>query len=440
MGSLLEDKQLLIKDLTGINSSKKNYYIELKKKSNQILKQNAQLEIINKLAKSINVNMSITEMMESVAERLTQVFSFQTLELYILQEDQLTLEVQLPENFSPPCQAVNTQEKKELLWEAVEKKQSFWRLDTELGQPLLMIVPLLTKDRVVGVLAICSCQETNVDQSNVTFGEQLANQLAVCIENAQLYKEVKEKLAIEAQVRQSAKLAAVGQMAAGVAHELNNPLTAILGNAQLMLREIDDPHSKQYKLATDIIQSSIRCKKIIDGLLTFSRQEKQPFGLVDINQALDRVLNLVGHQIDINQIKLVVTKNQDESFVLGNSQQLEQVLINLILNAKDALAENPKPIISITVETKDHVQLGKTLQISVVDNGQGIKKSDLTSIFNPFFTTKGPGHGTGLGLSVSLGIAEAHEGTIEVESQQGQGSKFTLIIPMERGDYQCRLY
>jgi C4-dicarboxylate-specific signal transduction histidine kinase len=428
---VFEDKKNIIQNLTGINSSKKNYYIELKKKNSQILKQNTQLEIINKLAKNINVDMSITEMMASVVEKLRQVFTFQVMELYLLQDEELTLKVRLPEMDKEGYCSACDPHKKKLLWEAVKNKKSILhQLEEDKTNPrLLIIVPLITKNKVIGVLTTCKEVDINVDESDLTFNEQLADQLAVCIENAQLYEEVKEKLAIEAQLRQSTKLAAIGQMAAGVAHELNNPLTAILGNAQLLMRQMGQ-QQREKQLTEDIYNCSLRCKKIIEGLLTFSRQEKQPFSKIDLNHSIERVLSLIGYQIDTDKIKLTVRQGEDIPHVTGSSQMIEQVIINLVLNAKDALSEIENPVISLRTECCNHPRLGSCVVIAVSDNGPGISKDNLANIFNPFFTTKAIGAGTGLGLPISLGIAEAHGGTIDVESKENAGSTFALIIPV----------
>ncbi|MGF7184855.1 signal transduction histidine kinase [Desulfitispora alkaliphila] len=446
---MYDQKKNLIEDLTGIKSSKKNYYIELKKKNLQTQKQNTQLEIINKLAKSINVNTSIQEMMESVAEKLRQVLSFEFMELNLLEGEDLNTRVSLPEKDvgGLECTRCSVEDRNSLFWKSVAEKRSFLRTKfsvknheyceeqvlAQLGIRALIVVPLVTKEKVIGVLTICSGHEEGFTKLDLVFGEQLADQLAVCIENAQLYDELKKKLAIEAQVRQSAKLAAIGEMAAGIAHELNSPLTAILGDAQLLKRKAKSENNIEFKLATDIVNSGIRCKKIIEGLLTFSRQDQQPFTMVHMNIIVDRALNLIRYQVDSNNVRLLVELDKELPRIEGSSQQLEQVLINLILNAKDAVSHRQGGEIRLRTGMKHHASMGKCVTTSVTDNGIGISEELLTDIFNPFYTTKPPGQGTGLGLSVTMGIIEAHGGKIHVESKEGEGSTFIVYIPVKEG-------
>lgn len=247
--------------------------------------------------------------------------------------------------------------------------------------------------------------------------------------------DITERLQIEAQLVQSGKLAAIGEMAAGIAHELNNPLTAILGNTQLLLRTMKDERS--YKLLSDIYSCGKRCKTIIQNLLTFSRQDEYMFEECSINEAVEQVLGFIGDQIQKQNI--TIQKQLDDSLELieGNIQQIGQIILNLLINAKDALEEIEDGKKTITIETKLVTEAEKRwVVLCVKDNGKGISEQHLQEIFHPFFTTKRPGKGTGLGLSVSLGIAQAHGGTIEVSSELGKGSEFRLKLPAkeERGD------
>ncbi|RBW68479.1 sensor histidine kinase [Bacillus taeanensis] len=244
-------------------------------------------------------------------------------------------------------------------------------------------------------------------------------------------KDVTDKLQMEAQLMHSGKLAALGEMAAGVAHELNSPLTAILGNSQILMREFHKDNSS-YNLLHDIKQCGIRCKKIIQNLLTFSRQEELRVEKCSINQAVEQVLSLVGYQIRRNEIDLSIQLTEELPFFQGNLQQIEQIVINLLLNAKDSLEmskkTNKKIIIKTTFQKRNDY---KWLVLSVKDNGIGIVDKHLSEIFHPFFTTKEAMKGTGLGLSVSLGIAKAHGGTIEVKSTYQRGSIFSLLLPLD---------
>jgi two-component system NtrC family sensor kinase len=248
------------------------------------------------------------------------------------------------------------------------------------------------------------------------------------------FKNVTQQKVIEAQLVQSEKLAAIGKLAAGVAHELNSPLTAILGNAQLLLREFPEKN-ENLELLADIKECGIRCKNIIRNLLTFARQQPMSLGPIAVNDVLTRAVSLVTHQITQEQIELTCSQESSLPNIVGNCQQLEQVIINLLVNAKDAFedcwdgkAKKKKIIIKNGCSTKE----GRNyIFISVEDNGCGMDEETLANIFTPFFTKKAVGKGTGLGLAVSLGIIQNHGGSIECISKgEGKGSKFTVWLPV----------
>lgn len=247
-------------------------------------------------------------------------------------------------------------------------------------------------------------------------------------------KNVTEKIKMEAQLMESGKLAAIGEMAAGVAHELNSPMTVIIGNSQMILRDGENNESNT-ELLKDVYNCGLRCKKIIQNLLTFSRQDQRPMSRTSLNDVVDRVLSLIQYQINRNNVEINVELDPDLPKVLANEHQLDQVLINFLLNARDALENstgNKKIIISTQIRKSDQTTYAIA---SVADNGEGIPQENITKIFNPFFTTKAATRGTGLGLSVSLGIAEAHGGTIEVENNPEGGSKFSLVIPVNTENF-----
>jgi len=235
----------------------------------------------------------------------------------------------------------------------------------------------------------------------------------------------------------SIKLASMGEMSAGVAHELNSPLTAIVGNSQLLLRETS-PDNPQHQLIKDIHSSGIRCQRIIKNLLTFSRQDELSFEEVDLNEVIESALALAAYQIEKSKIELVVKLTPDIPKLSGSSNGLEQIIVNLLLNAKDAVEEKLRGDRSaekgtITIETRLHPD-GALAIVNITDNGCGIEQKHVPQIFNPFYTTKQSGKGTGLGLSVSLGIAQVHGGFIDLETAVGTGSTFSLILPLPKDE------
>lgn len=248
-------------------------------------------------------------------------------------------------------------------------------------------------------------------------------------------RELKEA---QAKLIQTEKMAAVGQLAAGVAHELNNPLGGILGFAQYTYSKMknkkaqdltDEEISTYSAYLKDIEQQSIRCKKIVQNLLKFSRSStKVDFEVLSLNAVLDDTLMFVQHQLSMSKVRL--KKNLEPSLpkVNGNTGMLQQVFTNIILNALQAMPQGG----NLTVSTKITGSFGegkKGVEVAFTDTGFGIPSESLDKIFEPFFTTKKVGQGTGLGLSVSYGIIKEHKGEIKVKSEVGKGTTFIILLP-----------
>jgi signal transduction histidine kinase len=225
---------------------------------------------------------------------------------------------------------------------------------------------------------------------------------------------------------QSHKLRAVGRLTAGVAHELNNPINNIMLTAA-MLKE-DYPSLSDHDrldMITDLEEQAERSRKIVANLLDFAREGEMEMGHLDVRDIVGESLNLVANQLKLSKVKAGVELGENLPPVNGDRQYLSQIFVNLILNAVDAMPEGGSLRISSDTELE-----GGFLAIHVADDGSGIPEHILQSIFDPFFTTKSTGKGTGLGLSVSLGIARSHGGDIRVASREGEGTTFTVLLPI----------
>lgn len=543
---MLENKHEMIALLTGVKSSKKNYYTELKTTVHQLRKKNMQLEIINEVMKSMKVDMSLSEILQNVTDKLKLLMSCDRLSLLLLKNGELILTNVYPEeNLRVKLKpAIPTEHS--IYWSALKNKQTIFKLLNDgsdefyekgplqsLNLQSVLVLPIYLKNKGIGILSIGRHDGSKWSVDDQLFLEQLTGHIAVSIENTRLFnevvaskqqwedtfkavddmiivfdknlnvlqfndsvktffdlnedspsflilgkqcksliqetfhsqrpeycdlyfhgnsicesyaypvqndqhqvygvilymKDVANKRKMEAQLLHAGKLAAIGEMAAGIAHELNSPLTAILGNSQLLLRKTSHQDSA-YSLLNDIKNCGDRCKRIIKSLLTFSHQDVYIFEEFSLNEAIKQVLNLLKYQLDKTEITIKLELHEGLPSIKGSQQQIEQIIVNLLLNARDALeisrsTENKE----ITVKTAFH---NSEVQLSVQDNAIGIEEIRLTEIFHPFYTTKEKEKGTGLGLSVSLGIAEAHGGTIEVSSKIGKGSKFLLRLPLNR--------
>jgi PAS domain S-box-containing protein len=247
--------------------------------------------------------------------------------------------------------------------------------------------------------------------------------------NAGFFRDITERKKAEQQALVNAKLASVGELVAGVAHEVNNPLTGILGYAQLLADRNDVPQSVKEDLQK-IYEESRRTVKIVQNLLRFARQYKPEKNLVDINELLERTLELEDYKMRTSNIMLSTKLVADLPLILADYNQLQQVVLNIVTNAQQAIAEtNCKGKIKVTTDVvEDYVR------ISISDNGPGISPENITRIFDPFFTTKQAGSGSGLGLSVCHGIITEHGGNIYAESTRGRGTTFIIELPIATGE------
>lgn len=226
----------------------------------------------------------------------------------------------------------------------------------------------------------------------------------------------------QGQLAQADKLASVGRLAAGVAHEINNPLTGVLSYASLLRKRLAGDAEAAEDLDV-IVRETVRCRGIIRGLLDFARPAPPARKPMDLNEVVRKAVAVVMTQLSLNQVALSLDLAPELPDVLADANQIQQVAVNLLLNAGDAIGGEGG---SIRVGTC--AGAGGSVELAIRDNGRGISAEDLPRIFEPFYTTKG-NHGTGLGLAVSWGIVEAHSGTLEVQSEPGQGTTFTLRIP-----------
>jgi len=247
-----------------------------------------------------------------------------------------------------------------------------------------------------------------------------------------IFTDLRQRLKIERQLQethlqlvQSEKMASVGKLAAGVAHEINNPLGGILIYASLMLEDMpeDDPRRPDIQR---IVQETTRCKEIVKSLLEFGHQSGPKFEPVDVNRAIMDGLFFLENQAIFHNIEIVKDLDPFLPRAMGNASQLKQVFMNMVVNAADAMAGNGKLTIRTRLSEDESF-----LNIEFSDTGVGIPEDNLSKIFDPFFTTKEVGKGTGLGLAVCYGIIEKHGGRIEVESQVGEGTTFRIILPVK---------
>jgi PAS domain S-box-containing protein len=240
-----------------------------------------------------------------------------------------------------------------------------------------------------------------------------------------IIKDITEWKRLQQQLQQTDRLASIGELAAGVAHEINNPLGIIMGYAGILLNELKENPSLREDIEK-IYRNAEVCKRIVEDLLKFSRRTETKPELYNMNQLINEVTDMIGYRFDENNIK--IKKELDESIpeIYVDTEKMRQVIMNILINAIQAIKHNGIITIKTTLNREN-----RKLIISISDSGTGIPEDIVGKIFEPFFTTKQPGEGTGLGLSVSYGIVKEHNGDIRVESRRGKGTTFHIILPAE---------
>jgi two-component system NtrC family sensor kinase len=240
-----------------------------------------------------------------------------------------------------------------------------------------------------------------------------------------MLKEIKDR---ENQLIESRKMAAVGTLTAGIAHEINNPLNNISLTAEAMIEEFSEwSEEEKMDMLKDIFTQVERASATVANLLDFTHRDETSFNVLPVQEILESTTTLIKNELLVNNISLKMRFDDNISKIRGHHQNLQQVFLNLFLNAIDAMKNGGDLSISTRVE-------GNAVRIDVRDTGTGIPKENLGMIFDPFFTTKEVGKGTGLGLSVSYGIIEKHHGTITAESEEGKGTNITVFLPLAEND------
>jgi len=233
-----------------------------------------------------------------------------------------------------------------------------------------------------------------------------------------------ELVRMQARMAQSERLASLGMLAAGVAHEINNPLGGILALTALTVEDLPEQHPNRPNLE-EVVRQAERCRTIVRGLLEFSRQSELQLEVVDLNRVLDDTLALVAKQAAFFNVDVVRDQMEDLPPIAGDRSQLSQVILNLVVNAVQAMEERG----TLTITTRFD-PANDAVEMAFADTGRGIAPEDLGRVFDPFFTTKTDGQGTGLGLSIAYGIVTRHHGTITVESAVGRGTTFRIRLPV----------
>ncbi|MFH0789221.1 MAG: ATP-binding protein [Pseudomonadota bacterium] len=297
------------------------------------------------------------------------------------------------------------------------------------GFRMALDIPLILKKHVVGIIRIFFDQPRDFSVSELDFLGGISEQSALALDKARFIEAQESRY--NHLVKQTEKLTALGRMAAGIAHEINNPMGGILVYATMLMDQV--PEEGPIREGLDVIaQETLRCKRIIQELLDFSRERPLLKKMADFNSVMEKALRILENEFRLRHIELEKNLSSELPRIFLDPNQIQQVFMNILINALEATQERGKIKVSTKLGPK-----GETVVAEIVDNGCGIFLENLAKIFEPFFSTKEKG--TGLGLSVSFGIIQNHQGHIEVSSLPESGTRFSINLPVHSSEAKAPL-
>jgi len=424
-----------------------------KKAQQQIEMRNTRLAILNAISMTISNSLDLNEVLNSTIDKIRELLESDSVRIYLLDGKRNVLNLAAHKGLSSEFISKSHIRHREVgagsLGQAVlacetkvvdnieASEDPYADLMVKEGLHSTAYIPLVSKGQPLGVMVVSSYSGFKFSANYVDFLTAIGNQIGVAVDNANLYENLKrayQKLKeAQEQVIRTEKLASLGKLAATVAHEINNPLAAVLTYTRLMMKLMSRGRFTQERLE-DIVRyltimesETARCGEIVKNLLAFSRQPKITVETSSIEELIEKTLVLISHDLEMKNIQLVKEIEPDLPKIKCSSRHIQQALLNLLSNASEAMPEGG----TLTVTAKRSKSDG-FVEAIISDTGCGISEEDLKNIFEPFFTTKEEGRGVGLGLSVVHGIITRHNGSIEIESKPDEGSTFKVRLPTVR--------
>lgn len=403
--------------------------------------RNHELELLNLSAQALNASLDLDQVLDTTLEKVQGLLDVEACSVWLIEPetDELVCHSATGPHGNvvfgwrlPPGEGlagwVAQSGRSLVVSDTLSDRRHFRDIEQQTGTVLrsAISIPMRIKEDIIGVLQVLHAAVDRFKPTDLVLVESLATSAAIALENARLYKDLQERMEelkdTQAHLIQSAKMAAIGELAAGLAHELNTPLTSVMGFSELLLERAADDDPGRQKLEA-IVRQSCRARDIVHSLLSFSRQAEFLQEPADLNLVMRETLMLVRRRLETRDIALEEQYASALPLVSLDVGRIRQVFLNLVNNALYVMPEGGTLAVR-TARAKDGIL------VHIADTGEGIPPEDLSRIFEPFFTTKPVGQGTGLGLSVSLGIVQEHGGRIEVDSRVGKGSTFTVWLPV----------
>lgn len=414
---------------------------ERRRAEHQIRRRNRELVVLNSIAETLSYTLDLSESVHRTLRQMLELFELDAASLYLLDKDDVTIRrvaavghrsefartfpvISLPQ---PLIQQLRTTHATFLSVQGLHLPPVIQELQKREGIESAYVVTLWAKEKIIGALVVGCRRVREFSVADISLLTAVANQVASAVDHSRLYEETRQAYEnlrrTQEQLVHSEKLAAVGQLISGVAHELNNPLTAILGYSQLLSSSGEvGPQALGY--TEKLYKQAMRTHRIVQNLLSFARQHKPERVPVRMNFVLEDTLALRDYDLRMSHIRVHLDFANDLPEIPADPHQLQQVFLNLINNAVDAILEKGTEG-DLWVRTGTQ---GTRIFIEFEDSGPGVK--DATRVFDPFYTTKPVGKGTGLGLSICYGIITEHGGNIQVKNLPERGATFRIELPV----------
>jgi len=417
----------------------------------QIKQYKMRLAALNAISKTVISNLNIDELLNITIDKISETGESDSVMIYLLDDGEKILNLVahkgLSDGFINNSFIRSRKPGNGVLWQALldgetkvvnhtqESTASHENLLAEEGLQSTAYIPLITKGASMGVICVSGRTPYNFSTEFVEFLTAISNHIGIALDNDNLCKIIKEAYQdlkeAQEQVVWTGKLASLGKLAATIAHEINNPLAGVLNYVRLILKMLARNRFSHEKLEDvsqylKLVESEItRCSEIVKDLLAFARRTKITIESNSIEDIINKTLNLISHDLGMKEIQLKKNIAPNLPKVKCDFKQIQQVLLNLMYNASEAMSYGG----TLTVSANRAAGAKSFLEVVISDTGCGIAKEDMENIFEPFFTTKEEEKGVGLGLSVVYGIIAKHNATITVESELGKGSTFKVRLP-----------
>jgi two-component system NtrC family sensor kinase len=439
------ESSIAVRDAAGNVTAYQGFILDIterKQAEQEIRRRNRELMVLNSIAQTLTESMDLTDSLHRTLRQIVELFGLDATSLYLFDQDgtQLRRVAAVGHRSEYSRHFPQVAVKPELLQHIKAVHATFLSAqglplppifrDAQIKEEIAAayIVILWSKDRVIGGLVTGSRTPREFSPGDVNLLIAVGSQLSSAIERSILYEETRQAYEnlrrTQEQLLHSEKLAAVGQLISGVAHELNNPLTAILGYSQLLTSSGQlGPQGLEY--SDKLYKQAQRTHRIVQNLLSFARQHKPERVPVKINQALEETLALRDYDLRMSNIRVHLDLAPELPLTFADPHQLQQVFLNLVNNAVDAILENSREG-DLWVRTAHE---SDRILIEFTDSGPGVQ--DASRVFDPFYTTKPVGKGTGLGLSICYGIITEHGGTIRIRNMPARGASFAIELPVQ---------